>query len=61
MGYQSFSPQMRLAKELLRAKGQRPALTQAQKDHKKQLDRERTARRLAENLSQRALIESKRT
>lgn len=60
MAFQGFSSQLRLAKLLANANRQSPMLSQEQKDRKKRLDRERTDKRLAENLAQRALVESRR-
>ena len=57
----AFSPTVELAKAVTRAKAKAATpRTQAQKDRKKQLDRERADKLLAENLAQRALIESRR-
>ncbi len=58
----AFSPKVELAKAVVRAKAKVVApKSQEQKDRKKRLDRERADRLLAENLAQRALIESRRT
>ena len=52
---------MRLAKAILKVKASNPlAASQVQKDHSKEVGRLRDAKRLAENLAQRDLIESKR-
>lgn len=66
MAYQSFSPKMQLAKAIVKAivkaKAAGPlAASQAQKDRCKAVAQVRDAKRLAENLTQRALIESKRS
>ena len=61
MAYQSFSTKMRLAKAILKVKASNPlAASQVQKDHSKAVAQVRNAKRLEENLAQRALIESKR-
>lgn len=62
MGYQSFSSKMELAKSIAKAKAASPlAVSQAQKERCKQVTHVRDAKRRAENLAQRALIESKRS
>lgn len=58
----AFSPKVELAKAVVKAKGKDAApRTQEQKDRKKRLDRERADKLHAENLAQRALVESRRT
>lgn len=62
MGYQGFSPRMELAKVMAKAKASTAQpLDQAEKYRRKQLARVRADARLAENLAQRALVQSKRT
>jgi hypothetical protein len=62
MAFQSFSPKMHLAKALIKAKGTSHQLASpAEKERSKQVTRVRNAKRLSENLAQRALIEGKRT
>lgn len=57
----AFSPKLELAKAVTAAKAKASApKSQEQKDRKKRLDRDRADKRLAENLAQRALIESRR-
>lgn len=57
----AFSPKVELARALIKAKSKGAApKTQEQKVRKKQLDRERADKLRAENLAQRALIESRK-
>ncbi len=61
VAYQSFSPKLRLAIEIAKAKGATALPTdRAEMDRRKQLTNARTAKRRAENLAQRALVESRR-
>lgn len=61
MAFQSFSPKMHLAKALIKAKGSGyQVASPAEKERCKQVTFVRNAKRLAENLAQRALIEGKR-
>lgn len=61
MAYQGFSQRLELAKAFSKAKASPPASTsQAEKDHRKRLASARAEKRLAENLAQRALVESRR-
>lgn len=66
MGYQSFSSKMELAKSIAKAKAKAKAasplaVSQAQKERCQQVTQVRDAKRRAENLAQRALIESRRS
>lgn len=61
MAYQGFSSKMELAKLITKAKAPRLApLSQVDKDRQKALHQIRLDKRLAENLAQRALVESRR-
>jgi hypothetical protein len=62
MAYQGFSPKLELAKLIAKAKASGTApLSQVEKDRQKLVNQARLDKRRAENLAQRALIESKRT
>ena len=61
MGFQGFSPRLELAKKLARAKTSKSGpISDAEKAHRKQLVKAREEKLVAENLAQRALVESKR-
>jgi hypothetical protein len=61
MGFQSFSQKMELAKAFAKAKAPTSAVVdQAEKERRKQVAKVRADRRVAENLAQRALVESRR-
>lgn len=60
VAFQGFSSQLHLAKKLASAKRSSPVLSEEQKAHRKQLRLARDEKLRAENLAQRALIESKR-
>ena len=62
MGYQGFSQRLELAKKFVRAKTPDTApVDQAEKARRKQLTKARAENLLAENLAQRALVQSRRT
>jgi hypothetical protein len=62
MAYQGFSQRLELAKVLSGAKRSAPpAASEAEKARRKQLAQARADKQLAENLAQRALIQSRRT
>ena len=62
MGLQGFSQKLQLAKAFSKAKTSKPsALTEAEKARRKELQKARAEKLLAENLAQRALIEGKRS
>ncbi len=61
MAFQGFSPKLNLAKAIAKAKGAAASpIDQAEKDRRKQLAAVRNEKRIAENLEQRALVESRR-
>ncbi len=61
MGYQGFSPKLELAKAFSKAKVKPKPLGEAEKARRRELNQRRQTERVAENLAQRALIESRRT
>jgi len=62
MQAQGFPAHLELAKLFAKAKASTDVpLSQVEKDRRKQLNRVRLDQRLAENLAQRALVQSKRT
>ena len=61
MAFQGFSPKLQLAMNIAKAKGPAASpIDQAEKERRKQLANARNEKRMAENLAQRALIESRR-
>jgi hypothetical protein len=61
MAFQGFSSKMNLAIKIAKAKGATAQpIDQAEKDRRKRLADVRNEKRLAENLAQRALVESHR-
>jgi len=61
MAYQTFSHQLRAAIAVSAAKSKKPvAIDPVEKQRRKEVAKARTERLLAENLEQRALIESRR-
>jgi hypothetical protein len=61
MAFQSFSPKLRLAMTIAKAKGHAALpIDQAEKERRKQVSNARDAIRRAENLAQRALIQGRR-
>jgi lysophospholipid acyltransferase (LPLAT)-like uncharacterized protein len=61
MGYQGFSHKLELAKQFAKAKVSKAGpLSEAEKAHRKQLAKARDEKLTAENLAQRALVESRR-
>jgi hypothetical protein len=60
MAYQGFSKKLELAKAITRARApDRTPVSHAEKVRRKQAAKQRTDKLLAENLAQRALIQSK--